>query len=211
MWSAGLPTAAAIIFESSRNQGVFPSVGTLFEIPVDGGLEQPVSTDWGSWASFSPDASKLAFTRHPGVWSRKHYRGSYAVDLWLEDVAAKKFTKLGDDDYKGNYLWPMYGHDGRDLLRRGRNAERKEIVKLGGPEIDKSVNNIWRISERGGKPVQVTHHTSGNLFYPSMSADGKTIVYEENFGLWKLDIASWKSTEIRIDIKADPKENDCNW
>ena len=50
----------------------------------------------------------MAFSRHPGVWSRKHYRGSYAVDLWVEDLASKKFTKLGDPDYKGNMLWPMY-------------------------------------------------------------------------------------------------------
>ena len=41
-----------------------------------------------------------------------------------------------------------------------------------------------------------------------MSADGKTIVYEENFGIWKLDVATGKSTEIRMDIKSDNKEND---
>ncbi len=81
-------------------------------------------------------------------------------------------------------------------------------MKWGSPEIYKSVNNIWKISEHGGKPVQVTHHTSGNLFFPSMSADGKTIVYEENFGLWKLDVATGKSTEIRVDIKSDAKENE---
>ena len=49
------------------------------------------------------------------------------------------------------------------------------------------------MSDKGGKPVQVTHHTSGNLYFPSISADGKTIVYEENFGLWKLDTATSKS------------------
>jgi len=201
------PDSRRVIFESSRNQGVFPSVSTLFEIPVDGGLEQPVSTDWGSWASYSPDASKLAFTRHPGVWSRKHYRGSYAVDLWLEDVAAKKFTRLGDDDYKGNYLWPMYGHAG-EIYYVADEMPNEKTVKWGSPEIYKSVNNIWKISDRGGKPVQVTHHTSGNLFFPSISADGKTIVYEENFGLWKLDTATGRSTEIRVDIKTDPKENE---
>src|SRR6185312_924402 len=64
------------------------------------------------------------------------------------------------------------------------------------------------ISDKGGKPVQVTHETSGNLFFPSMSADGKTIVYEGNFGLMKLDVASGKTSEIRIDIKSDSKEND---
>src|SRR4029077_8172531 len=48
----------------------------------------------------------------------------------------------------------------------------------------------------------------GNLFWPSMSSDGKVIVYEENFGIWKLDVASGKTSEIRLDISADEKENE---
>ena len=96
----------------ARGKGVFPSVTTLWEVSAEGGIEQPVPTDWGSCGSYSPDGKKLAFTRHPATWSRKHYRGSYAADLWVMDVAAKKFAKLGDDDYKGNHLWPMYGANG---------------------------------------------------------------------------------------------------
>src|SRR2546430_14618900 len=41
--------------------------------------------------------SKLAFTRHPGSWSRKHYRGSFASDLWLMDVRSRKFTKRSEE------------------------------------------------------------------------------------------------------------------
>src|ERR1041385_6810146 len=123
------------------------------------------------------------------------------------DVAAKKFTKLGDAEYKGNYLWPMFGSSGAIYFVADRLAEEKN-VKFAGPEVMKSTYNIWKISERGGKPTQVTHHTSGNLAFPSISADGKMIVYEENFGLWKLDVASGKSTEIKINITTDVKEND---
>jgi len=205
-WS---PDGRKIIFTSSRNKGAFPSVTTLFEIPAEGGMEQSIPTDWGSWASYSPDGDKLAFTRHPASWSRKHYRGSYATDLWLMDVAAKKFTKLGDADYKGNYLWPMFGRSGQIFFVADRlPGDAEKNVKFAGPEVMKSVYNIWKISERGGKPVQVTHHTSGNLSFPSISADGKTIVYEENFGLWKLDVASGKSSEIKINITSDVKENE---
>jgi tricorn protease len=201
------PDGRNIVFFSARDKGVFPTVTTLFEVPAEGGLEHPLETDWGAWGSFSPDGSKLAFTRHPSVWSRQHYRGSYAADLWLMDVASKKFTKLGDEDYKGNYLWPMYGHNG-EIYYVSDELPNEKGIKFGGPEVMKSINNIWKIAEKGGKPVQVTHHTSGNLFFPSMSADGKTIVYEENFGLWKLDVSSGKTAEIRIDIKSDPKENE---
>ncbi|MCX6638493.1 MAG: S41 family peptidase, partial [Acidobacteria bacterium] len=195
-----------VLFQSTRGKGVFPTVATLFEVSVDGGLEQPLPTDWGSWASYSPDGSKLAFTRHPGVWSRKHYRGSYAVDLWLMDVAAKTFSKLGDDEYKGNCLWPMYAGNGEIFFVADRLASEKN-VRYGSPEVMKSVNNIWKISERGGRPAQVTRHTSGNLFFPSISSDGRVIVYEENFGLWKLDTATGRSSEIRVDIASDDKEN----
>src|SRR4029078_12023781 len=66
----------------------------------------------------------------------------------------------------------------------------------------------YKIPARGGQPVQVTHHPDGNLFWPSMSSDGKVIVYEELLGSWKLDVASGKSTEIKIDIAADEKDNE---
>jgi tricorn protease len=201
------PDGKNVIFTSSRNMGVFPNVATLLTVSIDGGMEQPIETDWGSSGSYSPDGAKLAFTRHPSVWSRKHYRGSYAADLWVEEIATKKFTKLADPDYHGNYLWPMYSTGGFIYFVSDAMPNEKS-VKWGSPEIFQSTNNIWKMSDKGGKPVQVTHHTSGNLYFPSISADGKTIVYEENFGLWKLDTATGKSSEIRVDIKSDVKESE---
>jgi len=202
-WS---PDGKKIIFSSVRGNGAFPSVATLWEVPLEGGIERAIETDWGSYASYSPDGAKLAFTRHPSVWSRKHYRGSYAADLWVEEVATKKFTHLTDEDYKGNMFWPMYAHNGEIYFVSNELANEKG-VKFGSPEVMKSVNNIWKISDKGGKAVQVTHHGDGNLFFPSISADGKVIVYEDNFGIWKLDVATGKSTEIRVDVKSDLKEN----
>ena len=201
------PDGQKIVFSSIRGNGAFPTVATLWEIPVKGGIETPMQTDWGVWASYSPDGRKLAFTRHPAPWSRKHYRGSYAADLWVEDLGAKTFARLGDPDYKGNMLWPMYAAGGEIYFVSNQTANESGI-KFGGPEVMKSVNNIWKISDKGGKPVQVTNHKDGNLFFPSISADGRTIVYEDNFGLWKLDTASGKTSEVRIDIKTDPKENE---
>ena len=203
-WS---PDGKKILFTSARGSGAFPLIATLWEVPATGGIETPVQTDWGSYGSYSPDGARLAFTRHPAVWSRKHYRGAYNADLWVMEVAGRKFTKLGDAEYKGNYLWPMYGPKGEIYFVSDRTPNEKNI-KFGGPEVMKSVNNIWKISDRGGAPVQVTHHTSGNLYFPSISADGRTIVYEENFGLWKLDTVSNKSSEIAVDIKSDVKENE---
>ena len=49
------PDGKKVIFSSARGKGVFPIVVTLFEVSVDGGTEQPVPTDWGASASYSPD------------------------------------------------------------------------------------------------------------------------------------------------------------
>ncbi len=202
------PDGKKIVFASTRGTGVFPSVATLWEVPVDGGIETPVKTDWGVSASYSPDGKKMAFTRHPAPWSRKHYRGSYAADLWVEDLAANTFVKLGNPDYHGNMLWPMYANGG-EIYFVSNELPNEKGIQFGGPEVMKSVNNIWKISDKpGSKPVKVTNHGDGNLFFPTISADGKTIVYEDNFGIWKLDVASGKSSEIRIDVKTDGKEND---
>jgi tricorn protease len=201
------PDGRKILFASGRGLGAYPNATTLFEVSLDGGLEQPIKTDFGAWGSYSPDARTLAVTRHGVQWTRKHDRGSNVADLWVMNVASRTFTRLGDDAYKGNYLWPMYGRNGQIYFVADRLPNERGI-KPGSPETMKSVNNIWRIGDKGGTPVQVTHHASGNLFFPSMSADGRTIVYEEDFGLWKLDVGSGKSTKIPIDIRSDLKENE---
>ena len=190
-----------IIFSSARGH-LYPGIPNLYEVSLEGGLEQPLPTDWGTWGSYSPSGDHLAFNRHPAVWWRKHYRGSYAADLWVANLKAKTFKKLLDtelsDNMKPNALWPMYGNGEIFFV-----SDRDVRAKAGSPEALKSVNNIWKIPETGGAPVQVTHHTSGSLFFPSISSDGRTIVYEEDFGLWKLDTKTGETREVKIDIEPD--------
>jgi tricorn protease len=194
-----------IIFRSARGDGAFPNVAVLYQVAVTGGMEKPLPVDWGYSASFSPDGKSLAFNRHPAVWSRQHYRGSYAADLWIADLANNTYTKLlGDERY--NRYWPMWGADDA-IYFVADPLPNDKAVKAGSFEVRKSLNNIYKIPARGGQPIQVTKHTDGNVFWPSMSADGKVIVYEDNFGIWKLDLASGRSSEIKIDIATDDKEN----
>ena len=42
--------------------------------------------------------------RHPAVWSRKHYRGSYAGDLWVMDVPTKTYAKLSDGEFESKVV-----------------------------------------------------------------------------------------------------------
>jgi tricorn protease len=196
-----------IIFRASRGDGVFPSVAVLYRIPVGGGTETPLPVDWGYWCSFSPDGRSMVFNRHPSVWSRQHYRGSYSADLWIGNSSDNTFRKLLPDD-RYNRLWPMWGAD-NNIYYVADPLPNDASVAPGSGEVRKSLNNIYRIPASGtGQPVQVTKHADGNVFWPSMSADGKTIVYEDNFGIWKLDVATGKTNEIKLDIATDDKDNE---
>ena len=196
-----------MIFRAARGDGAFPSVATLYQIAVTGGQEKPLPVDWGYWGHYSPDGKSLVFNRHPSSWSRKHYRGSSSADLWVADLAGKTYRQLLPEPRYNRY-WPMWGADD-SIYFVADPLPNDASVKPGSPEVRRSVNNIYRIPARGaGQPVQVTKHAEGHLFFPSMSSDGKVIVYENNFGIWKLDVASGRTNEIKIEIVSDEKENE---
>jgi tricorn protease len=198
---------STVVFRAARGDGAFPNVAVLYEVPVAGGLEKPLPVDWGFWGNYSPDGKSLVFNRHPAVWSRQHYRGAYAADLWVANLTAGTYTPLLADAHYNRY-WPMWGAD-NNIYFVADPLPNDGSVKPGSAEVRKSSNNIYRIAANGGgQPVQVTRHVDGNVFWPSMSTDGKTIVYEDNFGIWKLDVASGKTSEIKIDITTDEKDNE---
>ena len=97
----------------------------------------------------------------PSEWNlhlQRRIAAAYAADLWVEDVKAQTFKKLGDEDYKGNYLWPVARHmltaisitspmsfpPKHPAMRRASNSGAD-------PEVMQSLNNIWKIPEKGGQ------------------------------------------------------------
>lgn len=200
------PDSMQVVFRASRGDGVFPSVATLYQVPVEGGRETNLPTDWGWWGSYSADGTRFVFNRHPSSWTRKHYRGSYCADIWVADLNAKTATPvLAEATY--NRFWPMFAGN-NEIYFVGDPLPGEKDIKPGSPEVRQSLNNIYKIwLNADAQPVQVTKHTSGNVFYPSLSNDGKVIVYEADFGIWKLDVASGQSTEVKIDITTEEKDN----
>ena len=139
-------------------------------------------------AAFRPTASRSCSTGIPPSGRVSTIAAATRPICGSPISAPKTYTKLLPDERYNRY-WPMWGADGNiyyvaDPLPNDKN------VRPGSPEVRKSANNIYKIPASGGQPVQMTKHTDGNLFWPSMSSDGKVIVYEENFGIWKLDVAS---------------------
>jgi len=186
-WS---PDSKTVLFASNRAEDF---AGRLYTVGLNGGMPANVGADMGLWASFSPDGSKLAINRHGQSYWRKYYRGSNQTDVTIMDIAAKKFTNV--TDFKGIDSWPMWAKDGFIYFVSDREG--------GG------LSNIWRVSDKGGVTAaeQVTTFKTGDVRWPSISADGKIITFEHDFGIWKMDVASRKASPIALDIAAETQDN----
>lgn len=177
-----------VLFSSQRGEDF---MGMLYVVGVDGGMPWRAGPDMGNQASFSPDGKRIAYNPKGQVYWRKYYRGAYQTDVWVEDIAAKKFTQLTDFD--GLDSWPMWSNGGDIYFVSDRDGN--------------GLTNIWRVSESGGKADKVTQFKTGDVRFPSISADGKVIVFEHDFGIWKLETGSRKITPIHLNIEAETQEN----
>jgi len=184
-WS---PDSRAVLFSSNRGEDFMPQ---LYLVNTEGGMPWKAGPDMGVQASYSPDGKRIAYNQKGQVYWRKYYRGAYQTDVMVMDIAAKRFTKI--TDFEGLDSWPMWSQDGSIYLVSDREGN--------------GLTNIWRASEEGGKAERVTSFKSGDVRWPSISADGKVIVFEHDFGIWKLDVASRKAAPIHLDIAAETQEN----
>ena len=181
------PDGKGILFASQRGEGF---MGKLYVVSVEGGLPRDAGPDMGVAGSFSPDGSKLAINRKAQAYWRKFYRGAYQSDVTIMDLKTKSFKDVAN--FEGMDAWPLWGRDGFIYFVSDREG--------------KGLTNIWCVGESGGPAQQVTRFTAGDVRFPGISGDGKTIVFEHDFGIWKLDVASKDVKPITLEIAAETQE-----
>ncbi|MBL0938871.1 MAG: PD40 domain-containing protein [Gemmatimonadaceae bacterium] len=189
------PDGRELVISSSRGTHAFGS--PLYRLPLDGRMPQPMGMDFGRAGMLKQDATLVAFNRSlPSYW-RKGYRGNNNGDISVQDLKTGVITELTDTDLKQfqNFthdVHPMWGADGQIYFASERDG----------------IFNLWRIAPSGGAPQQVTRHKEDGVQFPSISPDGKRIIYENDFALWMVDVPSGAPRKLAIRITADPKEND---
>jgi len=67
-----------------------------------------------------------------------------------------------------------------------------------------SANAAVEPSIHPDSPRQVTQFRDGRVLWPNISYDGRTIVFERNFAIWKLDTESGTATQIPISRRGAP-------
>ncbi len=139
----------------------------------------------------SPDGATIALIAkgNSGVqWWRNGHAHIDEGELWLKPVAASgPYKRLLGPDAK--HLWPMWSPDGAALYY---------MSDASGSE------NLWKLPAAGGQPTQITHFTSGRVLFPSIARDGGAIVFERDFGVWKLDLKSGQAAQVQIALRGAP-------
>jgi tricorn protease len=188
------PDGERIIFSTSRGTHAFFT--PLYSVSRMGDLPVPMDMDQGAAGMISQDGSTVAFNRYGMRYWRKGYRGNSNTDIWLQDLASKEITQLTDADTEAfrrhtQDAYPMWGADGMVYFMSERDG----------------IFNIWTIGADGSGLAQVTDHGSDGVQYPSMSPDGTTITYENEFEVWKLSVPGGTPERLSINLDFDAKTN----
>jgi tricorn protease len=187
-----------IMFASSRS--VHPFLSPLYTVSPEGGLPLPMDMDQAANAAVSPDGRYVVYNRDGLSTSRKGQTGNRTADLYIMDRETGSITRLTDTDpesfreHTHNAL-PMWGADGMIYFVSERDG----------------TFNLWKMAPDGGQVAQVTRYTDGGVKYPSMSADGRTIVYTQHHELFLLDVPGGQPQPVPVRLAFDPSMNRVEW
>jgi tricorn protease len=178
------PVKNKIIFSSSRES--FSYFKRLFLISPDGTGLEPLILNEATSGSFSPDGSKIAYTkveREFRTWKR--YMGGTAQDIFVYDLINNTDTNI--TNFKGTDRMPMWIGDTVYFT-----SDRNYTL------------NIFAYDTKSEKTEQLTFHDDYDVLWTGDGGD--KIVYEKGGELWTLDIAGRTSKKIDIVIGADAPE-----
>jgi len=179
---------------ASRDIG---NLNDIFRVSVSGGTPMQVSADRYTNEFFSapsPDGTTLAFSARgiaSGQWWRKGHSHIDESEIWLLRSfdggigTYERVTEAGG----AKELWPMWNSDGRSLFYVSDRTD---------PGNKSGAQNIWSVTPGRNNAKRVSNFTDGRVIWPSISYDGREIVFEHNFRIWKLDTETGKSSAVEI-------------
>ncbi len=156
----------------------------IFRIAIDGLIPEQLTTTQGRYGNASPDGLEFVYYRYGSHAWRKGYNGSNNGDLWRVDADGVHHR--------------LTEYDGHDLYPRWAQADGIFFIS----DRD-SIFNVWKIHPRTKTLTQISFHKEDGVQHLDVSADGQTIIYEYNFGLWTVPTAGGQPRQIAIEAFSD--------
>jgi len=194
------------IYFSSASRDI-AGMNDLFRVSIEGGTPMQISADRYATEFFSapsPDGKALALTARgnaSGQWWRKGHSHLDECEIWLmRDISANNYEQLTESG--GKNMWPMWSADASTIFFV---SDRNGAQNIWSTSVKGSSSNDGKDSPqnrrgRGGSAEarQITRFKDGRVLWPNISFDGRAIVFERNFAIWKLDTATGQTSEVPI-------------
>jgi Tol biopolymer transport system component/C-terminal processing protease CtpA/Prc len=167
-----------------------------YRVHSDGGTPMPVAADRYAaeyWGALSPDGHTLAITAR-GVsrsqwWRKGHsHLDESEIDFVTDQRGVPTYKPVVAIGSKSG--WPMWSPDGSSIYYVSDRT---------------GAANLWQQTSNGNAaPRQLTKFTDGRVLWPSISTNGKAIVFERDFGIWKYDVATGSASAVQIALRGSP-------
>ncbi len=170
----------------SSNARDIAGMNDIYRMASTGGTPMQISADrYTSEYSASPlaDGSFVFAARGigNGQWWRNGRSHIDESEIWQK--TGDQYSELSPRGAK--QLWPMTTADGsRTYFVSDRSGDQ----------------NIW-VLPRGGQAKQLTNFTDGRVLFANMSQDGREIVFERNFHIWKMSTDGGRAAEVPITLR----------
>jgi len=180
---------SAAILDSPTN-AEFPTGARpeLYRVDLDGHMPEQVLTTTALYATYDRAMKRLIYSDQRGYemeW-RKHDHSSFARDVWIEDVAARKFTRLTGYGYDDRQ--PVWGPDEQSIFYLSEKSGSFNVwtMQLSDPE----------------HPTQVTTHAGSPVRFLSASRAGD-LCYAYDGELWVRPAGASESRRLAISTSTD--------
>ncbi len=181
-----------VYFQSTSRD--IAGMNDIYRVAISGGTPMPVTADRYASEFFgtpSPDGSLLAFSARgiaAAQWWRKGSSHLDQTEIWTCKIGTKKgdkpaYERLTEGGAKE--LWPLWSPDGQTLYFMSDRSGQQ---------------NLWSKPLKG-QPTMLTSFKDGRVLWPAISHDGRSIVFERDFQLWKYDVASKQAAPVAIKLR----------
>lgn len=143
-------------------------------------------------AKLSPDGKSILFTREGERWWRKGYEGERSSQVWKLDLESGEFSELLHEGVE--CMWPIWMPDGKGFYFTKGSQTGFELWR-------------YRFPKKEGKPAKqkrVFAYEDDSVVYPSISSDGKQLLFRHLFDLYVMDPTSEDlPEELELTIASD--------
>ncbi|MEP3482566.1 MAG: S41 family peptidase [Fuerstiella sp.] len=145
--------------------------------------------------SVSPDGKHVLFVREGERMWRKGYVGSRAAQIWGYNIETAEFTAYVD--LEAGAFSPEWLPDGSGFLFCCHNDAKN------------GARNLWKCNINDKQLTQLTHFGDDLVMHPTVSRDGKTVVFAHLFDLYSMPLKKGaKPAKISIIDETHDASND---